>query len=46
MDNSSVHQNNFLWDKEEEWSKKGLDIFFLPTSETSFEYYRNIVAIY
>ena len=31
MDNSSVHQNNFLWDKEEEWSKKGLDIFFLPT---------------
>ena len=31
MDNSSVHQNNFLWDKEEEWSEKGLDIFFLPT---------------
>ncbi|MEM7553040.1 MAG: IS630 family transposase [Cyanobacteria bacterium P01_A01_bin.84] len=31
MDNSSVHQNNFLWDKEEEWSKKGLEIFFLPT---------------
>ena len=31
MDNSSVHQNNFLWDKEEEWSKQGLDIFFLPT---------------
>jgi transposase len=31
MDNSSVHQNNYLWDKEEEWSKKGLDIFFLPT---------------
>lgn len=31
MDNSSVHQNNLLWDKEEEWSKKGLDIFFLPT---------------
>ncbi|MGB6300402.1 MAG: IS630 family transposase [Rivularia sp. (in: cyanobacteria)] len=31
MDNSSIHQNNFLWDKEEEWSKKGLYIFFLPT---------------
>ncbi len=31
MDNSSIHQNNFLWDKEEEWSNKGLDIFFLPT---------------
>ena len=30
MDNSSVHQNNLLWDKEEEWSKKGLDIFFCP----------------
>lgn len=28
MDNSSVHQNNLLWDKEEEWSEKGLDIFF------------------
>lgn len=31
MDNSSVHQNNFLWDKEDEWAKKGLEIFFLPT---------------
>ena len=31
MDNSSIHQNNYLWDKEEEWSKKGLHIFFLPT---------------
>ena len=31
MDNSSVHQNNLLWDKEEEWAKKGLDVFFLPT---------------
>jgi transposase len=31
MDNSSIHQNNFLWEKEEEWSKKGLYIFFLPT---------------
>jgi len=31
MDNSSIHQNNFLWDKEEEWEKKGLEIFFLPT---------------
>ena len=30
MYNSSVHQNNLLWDKEEEWSKKGLDIFFCP----------------
>lgn len=31
MDNSSIHQNNDFWNKEEEWSKKGLDIFFLPT---------------
>ena len=31
LDNSSVHQNQFLWEKEDEWSKKGLDIFFLPT---------------
>jgi transposase len=31
MDNSSIHQNSFLWDKEEEWSNKGLSIFFLPT---------------
>jgi transposase len=31
MDNSSIHQNNFLWEKEEEWANKGLEIFFLPT---------------
>lgn len=31
MDNSSIHQNSFLWDKEEEWLQKGLSIFFLPT---------------
>ena len=31
MDNSSVHQNNALWEKEKEWSEKGLTIFFLPT---------------
>lgn len=31
MDNSSIHQNNDFWNKEEKWSKKGLDIFFLPT---------------
>ena len=31
MDNSSIHQNSFLWDKEEEWASKGLEIFFLPT---------------
>jgi transposase len=31
MDNSAIHQNNFLWDKEEEWANKGLEIFFLPT---------------
>jgi transposase len=30
MDNSSIHQNNLLWDKEKEWSEKGLHIFFLP----------------
>ncbi len=31
MDNSSIHQNNFLWNKEAEWAEKGLEIFFLPT---------------
>jgi len=31
MDNSSVHQNNYLWNKESEWVEKGLKIFFLPT---------------
>ncbi len=31
MDNSSVHQNNHLWNKESEWAEKGLEIFFLPT---------------
>ena len=31
MDNCSIHQNNLLWDKEEEWREKGLEIFFLPT---------------
>lgn len=25
------NQNSFLWDKEEEWANKGLEIFFLPT---------------
>lgn len=41
MDNSSVHQNNLLWDKEEEWSRKGLDILFLPTYFTQL----NIIKI-
>ena len=31
MDNSSIHQNNLLWDKEDEWREKGVEIFFLPT---------------
>ena len=31
MDNASVHQNQILWYKQIEWSKKGLTIFFLPT---------------
>ena len=31
MDNCSIHQNNLLWDKEDEWREKGLEIFFLPT---------------
>ncbi len=31
MDNSSIHQNHRLWEKEEEWKEKGLEIFFLPT---------------
>ncbi len=30
MDNASIHQNENLWDKQIEWSKKGLHIFFLP----------------
>ncbi len=25
MDNSSIHQNNFLWNKEQEWAEKGLE---------------------
>lgn len=31
MDNASIHQNQILWDKQIEWAKKGLTIFFLPT---------------
>lgn len=31
MDNSSIHQNNLFWNKEDEWKEKGLEIFFLPT---------------
>ncbi len=31
MDNSRIHQNNLLWNKEIEWEKLGLKIFFLPT---------------
>jgi transposase len=31
MDNSSIHQNNLFWDKEDEWREKGWEIFFLPT---------------
>lgn len=31
MDNSSIHQNSLVWDKEQEWLEKGLEIFFLPT---------------
>lgn len=42
MDNSSIHQNSFLWDKEEEWSKKGLEIFFLPTYSPQL----NIIEIF
>jgi transposase len=42
MDNSSIHQNRFLWDKEEEWSKKGLEIFFLP----SYSPQLNIIEIF
>ncbi|BAQ64479.1 IS630 family transposase [Geminocystis sp. NIES-3709] len=30
MDNASIHQNKKFWNKEEEWGKKGLKIFFLP----------------
>lgn len=31
LDNASIHQNKKLWEKEKEWSEKGLKIFFLPT---------------
>lgn len=30
IDNASIHQNQNLWDKQIEWEKKGLKIFFLP----------------
>lgn len=30
MDNASIHQNKKFWEKEKEWQKKGLKIFFLP----------------
>lgn len=42
MDNSSVHQNNYLWDKESEWAEKGLEIFFLPTYSPQL----NIIEIF
>lgn len=31
IDNSPIHQNNLFWNKEKEWSERGLEIFFLPT---------------
>lgn len=31
LDNASIHQNRWLWEKEAEWKRKGLEIFFLPT---------------
>jgi transposase len=42
MDNSSIHQNNFFWDKEEEWANKGLEVFFLPTYSPQL----NIIEIF
>ncbi|MGB5634442.1 MAG: IS630 family transposase [Waterburya sp.] len=42
MDNSSIHQNSCLWDKEEEWASKGLEIFFLPTYSPQL----NIIEIF
>lgn len=42
MDNSSVHQNNYLWNKESEWAEKGLEIFFLPT----YSPHLNIIEIF
>ena len=35
MDNASIHQNQILWNKQIEWAKKGLTIFFLPTYSPS-----------
>ncbi len=42
MDNSSIHQNNLLWNKEDEWANKGLEIFFLP----SYSPQLNIIEIF
>ncbi len=46
MDNSSIHQNNFLWNKEQEWAEKGLEIFGSSNLFSSFEYHRNSLAFY
>ncbi|MEA5470575.1 IS630 family transposase [Spirulina sp. 06S082] len=41
LDNSSIHQNNWVWNKEEEWKEKGLHIFFLP----NYSPHLNIIEI-
>lgn len=41
LDNSSIHQNNLFWDKQEEWKKKGVEIFFLP----SYSPHLNLIEI-
>lgn len=42
MDNSSIHQNSCLWDKQKEWAQQGVEIFFLPT----YSPHLNIIEIF
>jgi len=41
LDNSSIHQNNLFWNKENEWKEKGVEIFFLP----SYSPHLNLIEI-
>lgn len=41
LDNSSIHQNNLFWNKEDEWKEKGVEIFFLP----SYSPHLNLIEI-
>jgi transposase len=41
LDNSSIHQNNLFWNKENEWKEKEVEIFFLP----SYSPHLNLIEI-